>query len=188
MFIHSFVSFRFAPKLCWLCHNHCQISSHTVANDSIEADDDDENRRVVEDRTRRSARGVERDAAHFAASPFARRSHKMPRPFQLRIFVTFVILFVASVASTVDAFGPRPRPRLYGKPKLPRHLIDAERALRELAPGGPAAAGLLQTVIGLLQQKRRRRRRRRRRYVSKSMRCAVKLPPSSEFLERSSRA
>lgn len=65
----------------------------------------------------------------------------MPRPF--RIFVTFVILFVASVASTVDAFGPRPRPRLYGKPKLPRHLIDAERALRELAPGGPAAAGLL---------------------------------------------
>ena len=63
----------------------------------------------------------------------------MPRPF--RILVVF--LFVASVASTVDAFGPRPRPRLYGKPKLPRHLIEAERALRELAPGGPAAAGLL---------------------------------------------
>jgi Leucine-rich repeat (LRR) protein len=140
MFTHSFVSFRFAPKLCWLCHNHYQISSHTVANDSIEADDDDdENRRAVEGRTRRSARGV--NAAPLAASPFARREHKMPRPF--RIFVTFVILFVASVASTVDAFGPRPRPRLYGKPKLPRHLIDAERALRELAPGGPAAAGLL---------------------------------------------
>ena len=63
----------------------------------------------------------------------------MPRPF--RILVVF--LFVASVASTADAFGPRPRPRLYGKPKLPRHLIEAERALRELAPGGPAAAGLL---------------------------------------------
>jgi len=116
-------------------------SSHTVASDSIEADDDDDDdelRRVVEDRTRRSARGV--NTAPLAASPCARREYKMPRPFQLWIFV---ILFVASVASTVDAFGPRPRPRLYGKPKLPRHLIDAERALRELAPGGPAAAGLL---------------------------------------------
>ena len=34
-------------------------------------------------------------------------------------------------------------PSLHIQPHLPEHLVAAERALRELAPGGPAAAGLL---------------------------------------------
>lgn len=54
-----------------------------------------------------------------------------------------VVLLVLVHVHVADAFGPRPRPRLYGKPSVPRHLLEAELALRELAPGGAAAAGLL---------------------------------------------
>ena len=54
-----------------------------------------------------------------------------------------IVALALACASAADAFGPRPRPRLYAKPHLPPHLVAAERALRELAPGGPAAAGLL---------------------------------------------
>ena len=54
--------------------------------------------------------------------------------------------------SNHDAPSPRPLQRLTrasptdalsSQPHLPPHLVAAERALRELAPGGPAAAGLL---------------------------------------------
>jgi hypothetical protein len=104
------------------------------------------------------------------------------RAFALCVLVTAYI-------SRADAFGPRPRPRLYSKvsspssssssgdhcyrsrkkeksaesqpntdpstpisfpshsshpqPHLPPHLLAAEQALKELAPGGPCAAGLL---------------------------------------------
>jgi len=40
-----------------------------------------------------------------------------------------------------------PHPSSSPQPKLPPHLIAAERALKELAPGGPAAAGLLSDGI-----------------------------------------
>ena len=53
------------------------------------------------------------------------------------------LLAAATATRAASAFGPRPRPRLYDKPRLPRRLLEAELALRELAPGGPAAAGLL---------------------------------------------
>ena len=57
------------------------------------------------------------------------------------VAVTVIVTLVA--ASGAFAFGPRPRPRLYAKPEVPRRLLEAELALRELAPGGAAAAGLL---------------------------------------------
>jgi len=65
------------------------------------------------------------------------------RPSAMGFVANVVVVFVVMSVGVVHAFGPRPRPRLYAKPMLPRRLHDAERALGELLPGGAAAAGLL---------------------------------------------
>jgi len=59
------------------------------------------------------------------------------------VVVAVVVVMMLHACAPVAAFGPRPRPRLYEKPVPSRRLLEAELALRELGPGGPAAAGLL---------------------------------------------
>ena len=63
---------------------------------------------------------------------------------RIQNIITFVVIVAfAHGVAFARAFGPRPRPRLYAKPSLPRRLHDAERALGEFAPGGYAYAGAL---------------------------------------------
>lgn len=69
-----------------------------------------------------------------------RRTRRASRAVAMRSARAVVMLVLVS---HVAAFGPRPRPRLYAKPEVPRKLLEAELALRELSPGGAAAAGLL---------------------------------------------
>ena len=57
--------------------------------------------------------------------------------------MTVMVVLAVTACTPARAFGPRPRPRLYEKPIPSRRLLEAELALRELGPGGPAAAGLL---------------------------------------------
>lgn len=57
--------------------------------------------------------------------------------------MTVMMVLAVTACAPARAFGPRPRPRLYEKPIPSRRLLEAELALRELGPGGPAAAGLL---------------------------------------------
>ena len=52
-----------------------------------------------------------------------------------------------AIAPKLDRLTLRPVPSPDRQPHLPPHLIAAERALKELAPGGPAAAGLLSDGI-----------------------------------------
>ena len=52
-----------------------------------------------------------------------------------------------AIAPKLDRLTFRPVPSPDRQPHLPPHLIAAERALKELAPGGPAAAGLLSDGI-----------------------------------------
>ena len=101
-------------------------------------------RRARADDAARRARALGRDDDDDDAGRAARRRRRRRRRADARRVVARAACVAAAMATrSASAFGPRPRPRLYEKPKLPRRLLEAELALGELAPGGPAAAGLL---------------------------------------------
>ena len=89
----------------------------------------------------RSARSTRSDRARDPDCTPRCASVELPPLRGASISLSQQLLF--AIAPKLDRLTLRPVPSPDRQPHLPPHLIAAERALKELAPGGPAAAGLL---------------------------------------------
>ena len=93
----------------------------------------------------RSARSTRSDRARDPDCTPRCASVELPPLRGASISLSQQLLF--AIAPKLDRLTLRPVPSPDRQPHLPPHLIAAERALKELAPGGPAAAGLLSDGI-----------------------------------------